>query len=246
MLTKLRSISREVVPVHLYGNVSIDPSAVIAPGVLLQAEGSSQIKIGAGVCIGAGTIVHAAGGNIYIEAGVCLGRGVLIIGSGSIDRDACIGAGTTAIDPVIAAGEVIPTHSLLGDRSRGEVSVVENDEQLPEHLNVSPPPATDTSPAQDRDADDVWGDRPVEPSTATTPPASSTPNPTATGYEGQSDPNPSTATGTSPPSVPNHPVSTAEIVERKSSTYVAGRAQFDRMKRALFAASGDRDDTTST
>ena len=59
MLTKFRSVSREVVPVHLDGNVSIDPSAAIAPGVLLQAEENSRITIGAGVCIGAGTIVHA-------------------------------------------------------------------------------------------------------------------------------------------------------------------------------------------
>ncbi len=246
MLTKLRSISREVVPVHLYGNVSIDPSAVIAPGVLLQAEDNSQIKIGAGVCIGAGTIVHATGGNLYIEAGVCLGRGVLIIGSGSIDRDACIGAGTTAIDPAIAAGEVIPTHSLLGDRSRGEVSVVENDEHLPEHLNVSPPTQAGASSTDDRDPVDVWNDDPVEPPIASVPPVSATNHPTQTGYDGQTAPNPSSATGTSPPPIGTDLVTTDSTTERKSTQHVAGRAQFDRMKRALFSHSGDRDDTAST
>ena len=125
MLTKFRSLSREVVPVYLDGNVSIDPTAAIAPGVLLQAEENSRITIGAGVCIGAGTIVHASGGNLDIGAGVCIGRGVLIIGSGTIDRHACIGAGTTIFDPQIAEDTVIATHSLIGDRSRGEVSVVD-------------------------------------------------------------------------------------------------------------------------
>ena len=67
--------------------------------------------------------------------GVCLGRGVLIIGSGTIERNACIGAGTTVIDPQIDEGAVIPTHSLIGDRSRGEVSVV--DEDLPSQIATS-------------------------------------------------------------------------------------------------------------
>ncbi len=218
MLTKLRSISREVVPVQLCGNVSIDPSAVIAPGVLLQAEGSSQIKIGAGVCIGAGTIVHAAGGNLYIEAGACLGRGVLIVGSGSIDRDACIGAGTTAIDPCIEAGAVIPTHSLLGDRSRGEVSVVDT-EEIPPNLHDPTPPTTDPV--------DVWDDLPEKPTTANEPSSSPARD------DPQTTPSPSATTGTSPPPETS--------IAPKSTNYVAGRDRFDRMKRSLFNHSGNND-----
>jgi carbon dioxide concentrating mechanism protein CcmN len=147
MLTKLRSITREVVPVHFDGNVSIDPSAAIAPGVLLQAEPDSRITIGAGVCIGAGTVVHASGGNLDICMGVCIGRGVLLLGSGTIERNACIGAGTTAIDPQIAEGEAIPTHSLLGDRSRGAVCVVE------ESTVTEPTPIAQVA---DRQEPDVW------------------------------------------------------------------------------------------
>ena len=154
MLTKYRSISREVVPVHLDGNVTIDPSAAIAPGVLLQAEPHSRITIGAGVCIGAGSMVHAAGGNIDIGTGACLGRGVLIIGSGSIAPNACIGAGTTVIDPQIEDGAVIPPHSLLGDRSRGEVSVVEAPDPAP------PPAPPRAEPPDLWDATDAW-DAPV-------------------------------------------------------------------------------------
>ena len=228
MSSKLRAISREVVPVHLYGNVSIDPSAVIAPGVLLQAEANSQIKIGAGVCIGAGTIVQAAGGNLYIEAGVCLGRGVLIVGSGSIDRDACIGAGTTAIDPHVEAGVVISPHSILGDRSRGEVSIVE-DRDLPENLTANDP-------------DDPWASPAVDPASASnyfkvkTPEISQPTEPVPTRNEERAPPEPEPAS--------NPPPTTA--IQLQSTSFVAGRAQFDRMKRALFPNSGNNDYTTST
>jgi carbon dioxide concentrating mechanism protein CcmN len=171
MLTKYRSISREVVPVHLDGNVTIDPSAAIAPGVLLQAEPNSRITIGAGVCIGAGSIVHASGGNIDIGTGACLGRGVLIIGSGSIAPNACIGAGTTIIDPQIEDGAVIPPHSLLGDRSRGEVAVVETPDPTP-----PPAPPQRVEPPDLWDATDAW-DAPVVTKPIAQPPPVAQPPP---------------------------------------------------------------------
>jgi carbon dioxide concentrating mechanism protein CcmN len=204
MLTKLRSLSREVVPVHLDGNVSIDPSAAIAPGVLLQAEAGSRITIGAGVCIGAGTIVHASGGDLDICMGVCLGRGVLIIGSGTIERNACIGAGTTAIDPQIEESAVIPTHSLLGDCSRGEVSVVE-----------TPAPTTPATPDSDLpDPADVW-----DTSDAWDPPAVQTPV---------------ASPPVEPPSQSEKSLTVTVEIERRSANSVAGRAHFEQLKRHLF------------
>ena len=211
MLTKFRSLSREVVPVHLDGNVSIDPTAAIAPGVLLQAEADSRITIGAGVCIGAGTIIHASGGNIDIGAGVCIGRGVLIVGSGGIDRNACIGAGTTIFNPQIEAGDVIPTHSILGDTSRGEVSVVEETPDLPAPA-ADPPPA---DPPDLWDPEDAWNTSTVKTPAMVDPPFENT---------FQCEPAP----------VPSAPiVETVEITHR-STEYVAGRANFDRLKRQLF------------
>ncbi len=217
MLTKFRSLSREVVPVHLDGNVSIDPTAAIAPGVLLQAEADSRITIGAGVCIGAGTIVHASGGNIDIGAGVCIGRGVLIVGSGEIDRNACIGAGSTVMNPQIEAGDVIPTHSILGDTSRGEVSVVETP-------NLPPPPKNSANvaaidPPDIWDASDAWDPPKVAPPVMADPPWENT-------FQ-------------QPSHVPFDGGSTAEIdeivaIEHRSNEYVAGRANFDRLKRQLF------------
>jgi carbon dioxide concentrating mechanism protein CcmN len=216
MLTKFRSLARDVVPVHLDGNVSIDPTAAIAPGVLLQAEADSRITIGAGVCIGAGTIVHASGGNIDIGAGVCVGRGVLIVGSGSIDRNACIGAGTTIFNPQIAEGDVIPTHSILGDRSRGEVSVVTEASALPTQPEV--PAATQAQDPPDLwDTSDAWDTSTVKTPVVADPPVENT---------FQSAPAP----------IPFEGESTDETVaiEHRSNDYVAGRANFDRLKRQLF------------
>ncbi len=223
MLTKLRSVSREVVPVQLYGNVSIDPSAVIAPGVLLQAEANSQIKIGAGVCIGAGTIVQAHGGNLYIEAGVCLGRGVLIVGCGSIDRDACIGAGSTVLDPQIESGVVIPPHSLLGDRSRNEVSVVETVD-IPENIATATPLEDETG--------DVW-DPPKVNVPIPAPVEVKTPEPIVDNTTTK----PTSQTETSPRSPP------VTTIKHQPQHTVAGRAQFDQIKRALFPNSGSNDYT---
>jgi carbon dioxide concentrating mechanism protein CcmN len=100
------------------GDVTLAPSVVIAPGVLLQANPDSQIVIGAGVCIGIGTILHAHEGLLEIQRGTTIGAGVLIIGSGEIGVNACIGSGSTLINPGIKAEQVVASGSLIGDDSR--------------------------------------------------------------------------------------------------------------------------------
>jgi carbon dioxide concentrating mechanism protein CcmN len=138
----------EVVPSYLYGDVTIDPSAVIAPGVLLQAEPYSQIIIGAGVCVGLGTIIHAVGGRLELKAGVCVSTEVLILGQGSIGDRACVGARSTTIDPQINAGEIVPPDSLLGDRSRSVDLTVKATtfEPIPDPFDDEPSP-TGAEPA---------------------------------------------------------------------------------------------------
>lgn len=100
------------------GDVSIHPSAAIAPGVLLQADPGSQIIIEAGACIGSGSILHAHQGTIKVEEAANLGAGTLIVGAGKIGTHACIGAATTILNSSINPGQVIAPGSLIGDTSR--------------------------------------------------------------------------------------------------------------------------------
>lgn len=100
------------------GDVVVNEGAAIAPGVIMQAEPGSRISIAAGACIGLGVILHAREGTLSIEAGVILGAGVLVVGAGKIGTNACIGAGTTLIDPCIDKMQIMPAGSLMGDTSR--------------------------------------------------------------------------------------------------------------------------------
>lgn len=103
---------------HISGEVNIHPSAVLAPGVIIQAAANSKIIIGPGVCIGMGSILQVNEGILEVEAGVNLGAGFLMVGQGKIGTNACIGAATTVFNCSVASGEVVPPGSLLGDTSR--------------------------------------------------------------------------------------------------------------------------------
>lgn len=103
---------------YISGKVMIDPSAAIAPGVLLQASPNSQIIIGAGVCIGMGSILNAHEGTLEVEAGANLGAGVLLVGKGKIGANACIGSMTTILNRSIEARQVVAAGSVIGDESR--------------------------------------------------------------------------------------------------------------------------------
>lgn len=136
------------------GNVRIHPSAVIAPGVLLQADADSQIIIAAGVCIGAGSVLHVTQGNLEIEEGASLGASVLLFGSGRIGANACIGSRVTIFNSSIDSEQVVKSGSLIGDPSRS-VDVVETEtaEASPPQAETapteaSPPPLAETAPTQ--------------------------------------------------------------------------------------------------
>jgi carbon dioxide concentrating mechanism protein CcmN len=103
---------------YISGEVTIHPSAVLAPGVILQAAVNSKIIIGPGVCIGMGSILQVSEGTLEVEAGANLGAGFLMVGHGKIGANACVGAATTVFNCSVAAGEVIPPGSVLGDTSR--------------------------------------------------------------------------------------------------------------------------------
>jgi carbon dioxide concentrating mechanism protein CcmN len=118
------------------GDVVVNEGAAIAPGAILQAEPGSRISIAAGACIGLGVILHAREGTLEIGAGVILGAGVLVVGAGTIGANACIGAGTTLIDPCIDQMQIMPAGSLIGDTSR----------QASTEATAAAPTAAPTSP----------------------------------------------------------------------------------------------------
>lgn len=120
---------------HIYGDVIIHPSAVLAPGIILQAATNSRIVIGAGVCLGMGSILQVSEGILEIEAGANLGAGFLMVGQGKIGANACIGAATTVFNYSVAPGQVIASGSILGDTSR---QVVEASAEEPESSNSQP------------------------------------------------------------------------------------------------------------
>ncbi|MEA5597432.1 hypothetical protein [Rivularia sp. UHCC 0363] len=104
--------------IYISGDVVVHPSAAIASDVLLQADPGCCLTIAAGVCIGQGAVLHACGGNLTVELGTTLGRAVLLLGRGQIGPDACIGACSTVWNCSIAAGEILPPNSLMGDIGR--------------------------------------------------------------------------------------------------------------------------------
>ncbi|MEO0520606.1 MAG: hypothetical protein AAF171_25280, partial [Cyanobacteria bacterium P01_A01_bin.116] len=65
------------------GDVSVDASAAIAPGVVLQASPGSRIVIGKGVCLAGGVCLQSKSGVLTISSGVSLGANVLVVGNGT-------------------------------------------------------------------------------------------------------------------------------------------------------------------
>ena len=165
--------------IFLSGDVVVNEGAAIAPGAILQAEPGSRLSIAAGACIGMGVILHAREGTLEIAAGAILGAGVLVVGAGTIGANACIGAGTTLINPAIDQMQILPAGSLIGDTSRqvaaeptaeAETSAPETPAaaapavEPPAHRAIDPPAPAQTQP-------------PTPPETAPDPPPETAANP---------------------------------------------------------------------
>ncbi|MEM9244390.1 MAG: hypothetical protein AAGA67_01400 [Cyanobacteria bacterium P01_F01_bin.153] len=96
------------------GEVVVDSTAVIAPGVLLQADPGCRIRIGPGAVVGMGTVIHAYNGAIEVGAGVNVGAAVLLVGRVTVGDRACVGAQTTVMNAVVNMGQAIAPGSLIG------------------------------------------------------------------------------------------------------------------------------------
>ncbi len=125
------------------GDVTVHPSAAIAPGVLLLANEGSQIVIGAGACIGMGAVLHAADGVLDVQDGASIGAGVLFVGNGTIGTQSCIGSSSTLFNTSVPPQTLVPSGSLLGDRGRQEVIEAEQPVIQASSMNGSVPPVED-------------------------------------------------------------------------------------------------------
>lgn len=133
--------------VYVQGDVTIDPSAVISSGVILRANPESQMIIAAGVCIGAGSILHADQGTLEIETGVNMGTGVLIVGHGTIGANSCIGSLTTIWNASIERLTVVPAGSVVGDAGRQVAEI--SPAATPPVDSSNPPEAANPEPEQE-------------------------------------------------------------------------------------------------
>ncbi len=117
------------------GDVKIDPSVAIAPGVILQAASDCQIIIAAGVCIGMGAILHAYQGNIEVESGAIIGAGVLLVGKSKIGANACVGALATILEQDLESQQIVPPASIIEKSGR---QVLEKDTTSPPQTAFTP------------------------------------------------------------------------------------------------------------
>ncbi|MEG4248125.1 carbon dioxide concentrating mechanism protein [Microcoleus sp. Pol10D4] len=168
------------------GDVVVNEGAAIAPGVILQADPGSRILIAAGACIGMGVILHAREGTLEIAAGVILGAGVLVVGAGTIGENACIGAGTTLINPCIDKMQIMAAGSLMGDTSRqaaAEATATEATAAEPTAAPTSPETPEATTPPVDQPIEQIEPPQPAQtppqtaPETAPEPPESTATEP---------------------------------------------------------------------
>lgn len=119
---------------QIRGDVTIDASAVIAVGVILNATKGNRIIIHSGVCVGMGTVITAYDGDVEIKSNAILGAGTLILGKSIIGTHASLGSSVTVYQTNIDNSAVIPAGSILGDRTRGvdlKSNSVENQEEKP-------------------------------------------------------------------------------------------------------------------
>lgn len=190
-----------VPPLRLYNNfetffsgeVIIHASAVIAPGVIMQAAPNSKIVIGSGVCIGMGSILQVDTGILEIESGANLGAGFLMVGAGKVGANACIGSATTIFRASVESGKVVPAGSIIGDNGRSfsessiEPSIQPSAEPSAEPSNkemngkVKQPelPVAQEEPKPEEDKQNSSENKPPSPSRSR-PPLSQSPTPPLT------------------------------------------------------------------
>ena len=99
------------------GDVTVDNSAAIAPGVVLQALPGSRIIIGSRACLAGGVCIQSKAGVLTVSTGATLGANVLVVGHGKIGANACISPGSTLMNPQVGDNSLLPPNTLLSPAS---------------------------------------------------------------------------------------------------------------------------------
>lgn len=207
--------------IQISGDVRIDPSAVIAPGVIIQAAPNSHVAIAAGVCIGMGSILQAGQGSIEIQQSVTIGAGVLIIGAAKIGENTCVGYGTTIFQASVIANQVLPPNSLIGDNSRNP-----SRQAPPSTLHQQPKQTRTQQAANDFDP---WN--PTSPPTAQVPVTTSPPEQSQTNsFKKEPDSTPEII----PDIVPNSPEVSEKETDNIPKAPVVGQVYINQLLMTLF------------
>lgn len=216
--------------IYVSGDVMIDETAAIAPGVILQATGNGKIIIKAGACIGMGVVLTANQGTIEIGEGAILGAGVLIVGSGKISDRACIGTASTLIDTSVESRECVAPGSLLGDTSRPETPSPTSHSE-PESNGSHSPPEPSPWEATTAQSENNGHQSPYQPKS---PPLETTPEEAENnGHEVNDQPVEGTESP-APTSDNDHPPPSDSEQPPPSNTTIYGQTHIERLMVTLF------------
>ena len=160
------------------GDVAVDSTAAIAPGVVLQAASGSRIVIEKGACLAGGVCIQSRQGILKISAGASLGANVLVIGHGTVGTDACISPSSTVVNPQITQNAIVPPCSLIEPASQAaahQVNAYQASTQVSAHqvaahqVAASPVASNYPQPPDDEFTNTFVEPPPVGPKPITTP-----------------------------------------------------------------------------
>ncbi len=151
------------------GDVTVDSTAAIAPGVVLQAASGSRIIIEKGACLAGGVCIQSRQGILKVGAGASLGANVLIIGHGTVGADACISPSSTVVNPQIAQSVILPPCSLIEPASQVATRQVNASQAIAYPVAASSTASNYSQPSSDELTNTFVEPPPIGPKPITTP-----------------------------------------------------------------------------
>ncbi len=107
MVTPSDTGDRPLSPTVMVGDISMASAVTLAPGVLIHVAPGSRLVLEAGVCVASGTVIRVYGGTLHLGRGCSVAAGAILLGAGQVGAEACIGAGSTVVNPDVAAQAVV-------------------------------------------------------------------------------------------------------------------------------------------